>query len=207
MNETSFPLCWPPGRGRTNPGRRERARFSRRGSDGWKRSLTIEEARLRLNAELERLGARRPILSTNLRLRNDGWPASNQTEPSDPGAAVYIELNGQKTCFACDRWDRVADNISAIAHTIEALRGIERWGSGEMVRAAFTGFRALPAMERPWREVLGIEPGSEVTPEQIQSAYLTMSKRSHPDAGGDHVAMADVNRARDAAFRELEVAW
>jgi hypothetical protein len=36
-------------------------------------------------------------------------------------------------CLACDRWDKVQDNIYAIAMTIEPLRGIERWGSGSMV--------------------------------------------------------------------------
>jgi len=53
-------------------------------------------------------------------------------------------------CLACDRWDKVQDNIYAIAMTIEPLRGIERWGSGSMVEQAFTGFFALPAPKSPW---------------------------------------------------------
>jgi hypothetical protein len=48
-------------------------------------------------------------------------------------------------CFACDRWDSVADNVQAIRKTIEALRGIERWGTGDMVQRAFAGFVALPS--------------------------------------------------------------
>ena len=46
--------------------------------------------------------------------------------------------------------------MQAIAKTIEALRGINRWGTGDMMEAAFKGFSALPAPDtnKPWREVL-----------------------------------------------------
>ena len=58
-------------------------------------------------------------------------------------------------CFACDKWRDVYDNIYAIGKTIEALRGIERWGTGDMVEQAFTGFVALPSPKSPW-EILGV---------------------------------------------------
>ena len=78
-----------------------------------------------------------------IRLRLDGLPYSNQTPPADKGVAVYFTHKKQAMCFACDRWDRVQDNIYAIAMTIQALRGIERWGSGSMVEQAFLSVSTL----------------------------------------------------------------
>jgi hypothetical protein len=53
----------------------------------------------------------------------------------------------------------IRDNLQAVAKTIEALRGIDRWGTREMVDAAFQAFAAIPASasagiqvrpKRPW---------------------------------------------------------
>lgn len=54
-------------------------------------------------------------------------------------------------CFACEKWQDVYGNIYAIGKTIEALRGIERWGTGDMVEQAFTGFVALPPRNLPMK--------------------------------------------------------
>src|SRR3712207_8918795 len=48
-------------------------------------------------------------------------------------------LKGEKRVLACDKWDRIADTIHAIAKTIEATRGIERWGS-VTTEQAFAGY-------------------------------------------------------------------
>jgi hypothetical protein len=60
-------------------------------------------------------------------------------------------------CFACDKWDQVHDNIYAVGNTIEALHGIERWGTDDTVEQAFTGFAALPSPKVP-HALLGIIP-------------------------------------------------
>jgi hypothetical protein len=93
-------------------------------------------------------------------------------------------------CFACDRWDRIGDNIYAIAKTIEALRGIERWRSGSMVEQAFTGFVALPAPKSPW-EVIGVQHGASW--DEIEAAFRAKAKRLHSDTGGSDAAMAELN--------------
>jgi hypothetical protein len=49
----------------------------------------------------------------------------------DVGVAVYFSYRNQQRCFACDRWNRIQDNMQAISKTIEALRGIERWATGD----------------------------------------------------------------------------
>jgi hypothetical protein len=99
-------------------------------------------------------------------------------------------------CFACDRWDEIEDNCQAIAKTIGALRGIERWGSGQMVEQAFTGFIALPAPEQPW-QVLGLDT-SNPTADQVEHAYRRLAAQHHPDRGGDPHTMSRINAARDA---------
>jgi hypothetical protein len=148
--------------------------------------------------EIRLLGGTLPVLSTNIPLRLDGLPYANHRQPDDKGVAVYFALKGQQMCFACDRWDSLADNTQAIRKTIEALRGIERWGTGDMVQQAFTGFVALPAPPSAW-EVLGLKPGA--TSSEINAAYRDRAKKTHSDAGGSDSEMARLNVARDELLR------
>jgi len=165
----------------------------------------VADATARLMAELDRLGARHPVLSTNLALRNDGLPRSGQRMPDDPGVAVYFHLEGDPHCLPCDRWDRVADNIAAIAKHIEATRGQLRWGVGD-VRTAFAGFRALPGRGEttvgtgapPWWQVLKVP--ADATLDVARAAYRALAAKYHPDKpGGDAGAMAAINRAWEQA--------
>jgi hypothetical protein len=180
----AYPLQWPAGRPRANY--QERSRFK----------TTIGKATRDLMHEIRLMGAVAPVLSTNMRLRNDGLPYSNQRQPDDRGVAVYFTHKKRQMCFACDRWDKIEDNIDAIAKTVAALRGIERWGSGSMVEQAFTGFVALPppASAKSPYEVLGVSPGA--TDEEVDAAYRQKAKAAHPDAGGSDSAMHELNEAR-----------
>lgn len=132
------------------------------------------------------MGARYPVLSTNVELRRDGLPYANQREPSDPGVAVYFEWHGKQMTFACDRWDKVRDNVRAIGKTIEAIRSIERWGASDMMEHAFSAFEALPApgscVSLSCWAVLDIPPGSPLA--DIERAYRAKAKDAHPDRGG-----------------------
>ncbi len=101
-------------------------------------------------------------------------------------------------CFACDKWDQVEDNLYAIAKTIEALRGIERWGTGDMVEQAFTGFVSLPS-NSPW-STLGVDPAA--SPGEIEGAYRAKAKDAHPDRGGSHDQMAKLNAVRNELLRQ-----
>lgn len=144
------------------------------------------------------MGARYPVLSTNVALRRDGLPYANQPEPDDPGICVYFEWKGRQMAFACDRWDRVRDNVQAVRHTIAALRGLERWGTGDMVEAAFSGFEALPPPgERPWHEVLGVARTANM--EAVKAAFRQKAKLAHPDHGGDSSAWQELHRAYEQA--------
>jgi hypothetical protein len=83
----AYPLQWPQGRPRTASPRTGRFSKTTRTRQGWdqKVELTVADAVGRLQDEIDRLGARQYVLSTNLELRLDGLPRSSQAEPRDPG--------------------------------------------------------------------------------------------------------------------------
>jgi hypothetical protein len=159
---------------------------------------------VRLQSELDRLGAEHPVLSTNIALRVDGRPRSDRSEPGDPGAAVYFTLNRRRTVLACDRWTRAADNIAATAAHSGALRGIERWGVGT-IEQAFRGYLALDDLRAgvPWRRVFGIDADAPVTRAAIEERFRELAIRHHPDRGGSHEQMAELTAAIADARREL----
>lgn len=188
----AYPLQWPPMWPRTEPYKRQRAAFL----------FSQEKAQQQIVAEVRRLGGTNLVISTNIAIRKDGLPYTNQPKLTDPGVAIYFTLKGQARSFACDRWDLVKDNMKAIANTIEALRGIERWGSSKMVDQAFAGFTALPAPEsaiaRDWPQVLNVMvPTSR---QDVDIAYRKLAKQYHPDTpGGSETKMIELNQAYEQA--------
>jgi len=202
-----YPLQWPSGRPRCAS--RRRAAFNKKSVNrhGWAESqqLSVSDALGRLQSELDRLGARYSVISTNLEPRLDGMPKSGQREPADPGVALYFDLSGKPHCMPCDTFDRVADNIVAIAKHIEATRAIERYGVATMSEM-FAGFAALPppGAKRPWQDVLGITaPAAAIDRSAIESAFRAKARAAHPDAGGSHTAMSELNQARTDALRDI----
>lgn len=191
MTINAYPLQWPAGRPRTHSWQRERAKFQ----------TTFARARDEISREVQLLvggrWARDPqlVISTNVALRRDGLPLANQRNPDDCGVAVYFEHKKRSMCFACDRWDKIEHNMQAIAKTIEALRGIARWGTGDMLEAAFTGFTALPAPGAPreWWEVLGVQRNAQ--PQEIVDAYRRLRSQHHPDRGGEAARFDEVEQA------------
>ena len=186
----AYPLTWPQGWPRKKSHQRSRAKFSTSG-----RVLSVMDGIQRVLLELERLGVERddPVISTDIPTRLDGLPRSDRTVP-DPGVAVYWRKGKDTRCMAIDRYDRVADNLAAIAATLEAMRAIERHGGAEILDRAFTGFVALPAPEQ-WWQVLGV--AENATGEDIDAAWRRLAAQHHPDRGGDSAQMARINTARD----------
>ncbi len=215
---TAYPLQWPAGWKRTEPHRRVQAKFGKArrqtgygDSKSWSpaRDLTIAEGTDRVLAELRKMGLGRDdvVMSSNLQLRLDGLPRGAQGEPADPGVAVYWEDSAQeRKVMAIDLYDRVADNLAAVAATLEAMRAIERHGGAAILERAFTGFIALPApiaagMKRDWWVVLEIT--SNASREDVLRAYRTFASQHHPDRGGDPAKMAELNAARDEALQAV----
>lgn len=187
----AYPLYWPPAWPRTEKPRR--ALFD----------TSFVVARDSLFDELRLMGAKNIILSSNVELRRDGLPYAGRT-PDEPAVAVYFDREGVQQCIPCDKWNRVQDNIQAIRKTVEALRGLERWGAKSMVDAAFQGFKALPSSievsdNQAWWEILGVD--SSANPIEIKRAYLHLAKRWHPDnPDGDNARFKRIKAAYDQAI-------
>lgn len=146
----------------------------------------MDESRRELANELERLGSRKVILSTNVRLRIDGLPYFGQSQPTDTGVAVYFELKSKATSLACDKWNRVEDNMWAIKCKIANIRADSRWGVGS-IDQAFRGYMALPgigeSVASEWHRVLGVAINASF--DQVRDAYRILAFKHHPDRGGD----------------------
>lgn len=207
MTATASPLSWPTGWKRTAWDKRAQAKFSRHD-----KPLTIFEGISRIKAELVRMAVHREdiIISTNLKLRLNGDPYSDQAQPADPGVAVYWREIGhelQRT-MAVDRYTKVQDNMAAIAATLDAMRAIERHGGAAILERAFAGFLALPAPggsanTRTWREVLSA-PANHVSEGALKALYRFAVSAADPNkAGGSSAAQAEVNVAYAQAKQEL----
>ncbi|MBB0995716.1 J domain-containing protein [Dietzia maris] len=191
---TAYPLQWPSHWPRTEVPQRHGSM-----SRGF---ASNRDALLR---ELELLGAEDVVISSNLALRRDGLPYAGQAQPDDRGIAVYFTLDGEEQCIPCDKWDTVEQNLRAVSLTVEALRGLDRWGAKEMVNAAFRGFKALPAKAivtpftaKPWHEIL--EVTQTASAETIKAAYRAQLKKHHPDHGGTEAGLIAVQRAYEQAM-------
>jgi hypothetical protein len=207
MNPTTRPLCWPEHikrarlRARSSFGRKERAAHG-----GTRmRSLRFTEAERELLDELDRLKATHVVVSSNVVTRG------SLGDIHDPGVAVFFRRRGQAQVIACDQYTTAADNAYAIAKTIEALRAIERHGSATLGDQAFSAFKELPAgagdapRVRHWREVLGVPDNVDraVQLDLAEMYYRRSVAKAHPDRGGTHEAMQELNGAIARAREEL----
>ncbi len=191
MNSKQYPLEWPIGR----------ARVQYPESSRFKPGSIYAEAQ-DIFKQLEWMGARNIIISSNMQYRHDGLPYTRQNV-NDTGVAVYFKsTNGEEQCIPCDNWISLEENMRAIAKTIEAMRGIERWGGKSLMNAAFSGFKALPSAlvtpppdreKRPWWIVLGVDQSSD--PPTIKQAYRRAQATAHPDAGGSSYDFQEVQNA------------
>ena len=120
-------------------------------------------------------------------------------DDSDGGLVKWWDLaswDGLQVCIPVDRYEKVEANLQAIHHILEARRTELRHGGLAIVRAAFTGLKALPApaAEREWWRVLGFT--GPVVRADAKAAYLRLRSSAHPDKDGTA-----------ETFREVEAAW
>ncbi|WP_439444505.1 J domain-containing protein [Xanthomonas translucens pv. translucens] len=186
---------------RTPPPVRRPARFNKGrrtrydGRHEAARELTIAEAVDRVRTNLQRMGIDDDdlVISSNLELRLDGLPRSNQREPTDPGVAVYwvdrFDRSQPPKCMAIDQYDRVADNLAAVAANLDAMCAIERRGGATILARAFAGFAALPGpTAADCRAVLD--------PADPEGSYKRLRAQHHSDRDGDA-----------ATFQQVQDAW
>jgi hypothetical protein len=209
MPRSPYPLQWPAGRTRTKPDDRRASSFGGKWYDG-KKVVSPYETAKQLFAELKRLGASHVVITSLLPTRHDGLPYSDG-RCDDPGIAVWFVHRGHERVFACDRWRTPGENIRAITLSVEAMRGLERWGMADVVEQAFAGFAALPPgppAKRSWREVLGVidKPHGLMNDEylaMVKHRHRKLIADAHPDVGGDTARAAELNAALDEAEKEL----
>ncbi len=214
MGHSAFPLEWPEGQGRTTIYNRTSSKF---------RDLGFGKCRDDLLKALKRFGANSVTLSTEIPLRLDGLPYSNMREPSDPGVAIYFDLRSYSDvkkqwiskhyAIACDSYRKVAENMRALVHTIDAMNTIDRHGSSALREQALRGFAALPAADakKPWWETLGMgswdkHAGRKRTDvfTDAKVRYRELQQLHHPDRGGDVQRMQEINDAYDEAQKWSE---
>lgn len=195
------PLHWPAGWPRTQvSARHSTSRFKvLRHYDRPRTEISFAEARDRLFNELDRLGAKGAVISSNHPVDVRGIPIEGRQRVADPGVALYFTFKGKPLVMASDRFDTAAGNMASLRLAIEAMRQLERHGGGAMMERAFDGFIALPQPKR-WWEILGI--ATNASRDQIERAYREKAKAAHPDAGGSTAAMAELNEAKQEALRE-----
>jgi hypothetical protein len=190
--EQSYPLQWPVGRSRTPAYKRKSDPFH----------MPSGKIRHDLERELKFMKSTNWVISSNIMIRNDGFPYANQAAPEDTGVALYFTHKDKEICISCDQYRFVDANLRAIGKTIEAIRGIKRWGTEEMMDSAFTGFAALPAtvtppIVRPWHKVL--EVSSTASMAVIDAAYKQRLHQVHPDHGGSDEAFIELQHAYSQA--------
>jgi hypothetical protein len=184
MTITAYPLTWP----------REFPRAKARENGKFKATLAgalknVQES-LRLFASDSGKKLDGLIISSNVTL--------GAQRPADPGVAVWFTWDGLSVCIAVDRYSSVEANLQAIHHIVEARRVELRHGTLALVRAAFTGFKSLPAPQgEEWWKVLDLPPNASLG--NIQAAYKFLRSKHHPDKGGDPDQFNRVQRAYEQA--------
>lgn len=187
----AYPLQWPAGWPRTDE--RKQSNFR----------ITVNKARQELINEINLLcDDRSPVISSNVPLRkSDRQMYSDVANDrlTDPGVAVYFVMNGKQMSIACDKWVTPAENVRALALSILALRGLNRWGSSQIIERAFFGFQALPEVTTGeiniW-PILGLNV-KPATKEEVERAYKKQAKLKHPD----------VPTGSEALFMQLQDAY
>lgn len=190
----AYPLYWPLGEPRTkNP---KRSRFV---------NNSLAKSRDEVLYEITKLNGKQPIISTNIPVNKDGMLRSDyqRFKVQDTGVAVYFIYGGEQVCLSCDTYDKVYDNLKAIARTLEALRQISRDGVSDFLKKAFQGFTAIEAPKgRNCWQILGVP--TQAAQADIINAYREKAKKLHPDAeGGSHEAFTELQAAYKEALSRI----
>ncbi len=193
----SYPLYWPEGWPRAQAHHVKHARFG---------DHSVAEGRRVVADQVRLFGGNNLIISSNLELRLDGNPRSNQKQPTDRGVAIFFKRRDQDVALACDIYTTVEDNLWALCRTLDALRQIERDGSPSLINRAFKGFAALPDPDaRKWFEVLNVP--ETASNEEVKRAYFEFARKYHPDnqETGDAAVFRQVTQAYELAMGKRAV--
>jgi hypothetical protein len=206
------PLQWPMGWPRTAS--RVSSKFR----------IVSDRSVLDLEQTMRRSGmdARTMVVSTQIAVSSLGRPFMEdlRRRVADPGVAIFWSRKGVAHTMACDRYLTVAENIRAITLALEGLRAVERAGVTQVLDRAFAGFAQLPSSadggatlpprpKQPWWRVLGWDSDPLRTAMShvlirvsSEAMYKSRVLEVHPDQGGTHDQMVELN----AALAEMRAA-
>jgi len=185
----AYPLQWPLGYPRTRfPFRHRTFKLE-----------SFDKMRKEMLAEFDRLKATNIVISSNVPLRQDGMPYAGfeRRNIPDRGMAIYFKLDKEQRVLCCDQYDNWEDNMRAITKTVEAMRGLARWGVSDIMKRTFSGLTALPApmQDENWWDVLATERSAPW--KVIRAAYIFHANLTHPD----------VTRDDGSAFKRIQQAY
>lgn len=193
-------LMWPDGWGETPAQSRKVSAF---GYDTiYQRSTEIAEEVKRFKGSNLRITCNAPLRATKTGyagFREPQGKAESQLVSEEPGCAIYFDRNGKPMTVGCDQYVDLQSNMRAITLTLGAIRGIERWGSSELLERSVAGFAELPApgaivnADRPFWAVLAIAPDASL--DVAEAVYRSLVKKHHPDVGGDPSRFLEIQAA------------
>lgn len=187
----AFPLQWPAGF--------ERSKLKK--DSAFK--CTTAQARDGVLSEIGRLKGASIVISSNVPVKKDGTLyASMKPVDNDEGVAVYFTWKNQQYVLACDNYYKIHENLRAIEKSIEAIRGLERWGVSDILSRAFTGFKALSQNNgKKWFEILEVDKNASYN--EITTTYKKLAIKYHPDNQntGDVDMFIKIKNAYDTAVK------
>lgn len=164
------PLQWKPHIEKTK--NRKKSQF---------KSKSASFASIELVKQLRLMGAKNCVITSNMILTKDKSRfMSMQPNIEDTGVSVFFELKGQSKVMQIDLYDKVEDNMWAIYKSVEALRGLNRWGGAQIMDGMFTGFNALPSPDQVTNNSIAYFSDCH-SKEQARERYLRLAKELHPD--------------------------
>ena len=168
------------------------------------KSKSIFVAGQKLINELKLMRAKNIVITSNLILNKKGDAPLSGQRIFDNGVVVYFQLKGKSKAMACDRYSKVEDNLWALCLSVEAIRGLERWGGSELLDGLFSGFLALPMRE----DMIITAPdyfGDCISQEHIRETYKRLAKELHPDKGGNETDFAELTRQYEIAKTKINL--
>lgn len=185
-----------------------------------------------LGTELEAIKAKDIVIETAHKardIRNDGWPRADARVPDFPGVILSFDSTHGPLRYLTDTFEagsyyvsgkgsvRIQGweaNLRAIALSLEALRAVDRYGvskRGEQYR----GWGALPS-GMPMGPAMTIDAALRLfgwedplkPPRhkyEVNGRFRDLSKKAHPDHGGDPDEFRRLVEARDLLLGEVSL--
>lgn len=120
---------------------------------------------------------------------------------AERAVTVHYMKDGKPITLSLDTQRSPGANLRALYLSLDAMRMIDARGVGSIVQSAYMQLGAPKTERDPW-EVLGLRPGA--SKDEIEVMFKAKAKVAHPDAGGSHDAMTELNAARERALAEAK---